>query len=86
MRSVIRTTTIRFIIHKVRKDWIIFSMIKIETAKINYRHNLLEVKSTAMLQEDILNNLNNDYKIACILDEFSYKSFQHESRLSTRSG
>jgi spore maturation protein CgeB len=55
-------------------------MIKIETAKINYRHNLLEVKSTAMLQEDILNNLNNDYKIACILDEFSYKSFQYESR------
>jgi spore maturation protein CgeB len=55
-------------------------MIKIETPKINYRHNLLEVKSTAMLQEDILNNLNNDYKIACILDEFSYKSFQYESR------
>lgn len=55
-------------------------MIKIETPKKIYRHNLLGVKSSATLQQDIPNNLNNDYKIACILDEFSYKSFQYESR------
>ncbi|MGE5396642.1 MAG: glycosyltransferase [Chitinophagales bacterium] len=37
-------------------------------------------KSTRIMQKNIPINLNKDYsKIACIMDEFSYKSFQYEA-------
>ncbi len=53
--------------------------IKTRPAVIINRHNSIEVKYNETAQEDITSYIKKDYIIACVLDEFSYKSFKYEA-------